>query len=162
MASWKKICCAVDFSEPSRRAMHDAAELARVIGAELTLLHVYVSPPVVATDMLVATRDLGALVAAEVEGSLDAWRGEAEGIAGAAVASHVVPGQPEDEIPRFAAAHHVDLLVLATHGRSGLRRLVLGSVAEAVARRAPCPVLVVRGGGAPVHATVEPESAHVH
>lgn len=162
MAGWKKICCAVDFSEPSRRAMQEAAELARLMGAELTLLHVYVSPPAVATDMLVAPRDLGPIIAQEVEGTITAWRADAERLLGAPVSTHVCPGQPEDEIPRFAAEHGTDLLVIATHGRSGLRRLVLGSVAEAVARRAPCPVLVVRTGAEAAHEDVAAEAAQYH
>lgn len=148
MAGWKKICCAVDFSEPSRKAMREAAELARRLGAELVIVHSFVPPPVVATDMLVSTRDLGGLVAEELEQTLAAWRSEAAAIAGAPVTSAVLAGEPEKEIVRYARDHPVDLLVLATHGRSGLKRLVLGSVADAVTRRAPCPVLVVRGGGA--------------
>ncbi|ACG73642.1 UspA domain protein [Anaeromyxobacter sp. K] len=162
MAGWKKICCAVDFSEPSRRAMQEAAELARLMRAELTLLHVYVSPPPAATDMLVAARDLGPMIAEEVAGTLAAWRADAERLVGAPVSTHVASGQPEDEISRFAAAHATDLLVVATHGRSGLRRLVLGSVAEAVARRAPCPVLVVRSGAEAVHQDLVAEAAQVH
>lgn len=147
MAGWKKICCAVDFSEPSRKAMREAAELARRLGAELVLVHSFVPPPVVATDMLVSTRDLGTLVAEELEQTLAAWRSDAATIAGGPVTTALLAGEPEKEIVRYARDHPVDLLVLATHGRSGLKRLVLGSVADAVTRRAPCPVLVVRGVG---------------
>lgn len=145
MAGWKKICCAVDFSEPSRKAMREAADLARRLGADLVLVHAFVPPPVVATDMLVSTRDLGALLAEELDQNLAAWRVEAERIAGKPVSTALLAGEPEKEIVRYAREKAVDVIVLATHGRSGLKRLVMGSVADTVTRRASCPVLVVRG-----------------
>ena len=60
---------------------------------------------------------------------------------------HVIAGHPTIGVLGTARALAPDLIVLPTHGRSGLKRLVLGSVAEQVVRRAPCPVLVVRGPG---------------
>ena len=57
---------------------------------------------------------------------------------------HFLLGLPDAEIVGFAADHKVDLIVMASHGRSGLSRLVMGSVAEAVMRKAPCPVLIVK------------------
>lgn len=142
MAPWKKICCAVDFSEPSRVALHDAAELARRLGAALTLVHVFEPPPPAGTDLVPADRGAAALAASETEAMLDAWRGEAERRLGAPVDGHVLVGAVAEEILRFAREHETDLLVLATHGRRGLTRLLLGSVAEQVVRRARCAVLV--------------------
>lgn len=53
-------------------------------------------------------------------------------------------GRPEDEIVTFADENDIDLIVMASHGRTGLQRLLMGSVAESVLRKAPCPVLVVK------------------
>jgi universal stress protein A len=64
----------------------------------------------------------------------------------------VVVGSPADEIVKVAAAEHVDLIVIATHGRTGLSHLVMGSVAERVVRTAPCPVMTIR----PIAAATEP------
>lgn len=61
-----------------------------------------------------------------------------------AVRIEVVAGDPASEILRRARTHGIDLVVVGTHGRTGLKHLVLGSVAERVVRQAPCPVLVVR------------------
>ena len=59
------------------------------------------------------------------------------------------PGDPAEEIVRYATAHDIDLIVLGTHGRTGLSRVLLGSVAERVIRTAPCPVLAVPGRSGP-------------
>ena len=61
------------------------------------------------------------------------------------VERHVTQGDVTDEILRFAREKRCDLIVMATHGRKGLGRILLGSVAENVLRRSPCPVLTVRG-----------------
>jgi nucleotide-binding universal stress UspA family protein len=58
-------------------------------------------------------------------------------------------GRPADTIVRFAREHNVDLIIMATHGRTGLEHMVLGSVAEKVVRLAPCPVLTVKYTGNP-------------
>jgi nucleotide-binding universal stress UspA family protein len=75
-------------------------------------------------------------------------RGEAlvadERAAGRAVEFHLLQGQPADVITELAASEHADLVAVGTHGRRGVRRLVLGSVAAAIVRHAPCSVLVVR------------------
>lgn len=149
MTEWKKICCAVEFSEPSRIAMLQAAELARRFGGELTLVHVHAPPPALATDMLVAPPDLGAMERVELERSLAQWKDEAEHVAGRDVGASVLSGEPASEIVRFARDHGADVLVIATHGRTGLKRLVLGSVAEKVVRGAPCSVVVARRRDAP-------------
>jgi universal stress protein A len=59
----------------------------------------------------------------------------------------VVEGSPKVEIIRYASKQNIDLIVLATHGRTGLPHLMMGSVAESVVRTAPCPVLTVRPEG---------------
>jgi nucleotide-binding universal stress UspA family protein len=144
MTEWKKICCATDFSEPARLALLKAAELARRLDADLELLHVHTLPPGVGADMLVTPADLGEAALAEPEKAMASWRDEAERLAGRAVGSTVVAGDSAGEIVRIARERAIDLVVVGTHGRTGLRRFVLGSVAERVVREAPCAVLVVR------------------
>jgi nucleotide-binding universal stress UspA family protein len=145
MAEWKRICCAIDFSKPSRFAMAEVCELARKLGADLTLLHVNETPVVSTGEMLLSPPELSDRAAKEIEPKMRSWRGEAEGIMGRPVKSVVAMGNPIAEILRFARESSIDVLVMATHGRTGLARLVLGSVAEQVVREAPCPVLLFRG-----------------
>jgi nucleotide-binding universal stress UspA family protein len=144
MLEWRNICCAVDFSEPSRLALLKGADLARRFGAELELLHVHTMPAAAATDMLVTPADVRATAPVEPEETMARWREEAEHVAGRPVRSTVTLGDSAGELVRIARDHACDLLVVGTHGRKGLKRLVLGSVAERVVREAPCAVLVVR------------------
>ncbi len=124
MLDWKRICCAVDGSAPSRVAMEQAADLAKRFGADLKLIHVHDSE--------------------DVEEVLARWRSEAQDRAGRDVPLLGLSGDPASEIVRCAREERCDLLLIGTHGRTGMRRLVLGSVAEAVIRRAHCPVLIAR------------------
>ncbi len=159
MIDWKKICCAVDFAEPSRVAMEQAADLTKRFGAELTLVHVAVLPPPAANDVLVSPRTLVSMQTREYEETLARWRADAEGRAGRPVRSRVLSGDPTEEIVRHAREEGCDLVVVGTHGRTGIPRVVLGSVAERVARRLPCPVLVVHDHGVLEREEVAGESA---
>jgi nucleotide-binding universal stress UspA family protein len=148
MAAWKRICCAVDFSSCSHDAVEAAARLAGGLGAKLTLLHVY-SPPLsaIASDVVSFTAaDIEGEALRDAERRMWALRADAERLAGGAeVVSRCVPGNPADEILRAVGEGGHDLLVVGTHGRGGLKRLVLGSIAERVVRASPVPVLVARG-----------------
>ncbi len=144
MAAWTRICCAVDFSESSRFALLEAADLARRHEADLTLLHVFEPPAALAGDTLVAPPELFEASAVEMDRKLEGWRAEAERVAGRRVFSMVRTGNPASEIVHFARERFVDLVVMGTHGRTGIRHLVLGSVAERVVRQADCSVLVAR------------------
>lgn len=137
---WKKLCCAVDLSEPSRAALEQSADLARQLGAELTLLHVY-EPHAPSPELLLQRLEEAS---PDLERQLEGWRARAEAQAGRAVRVVLLTGNPAPEIVRFAAAGGFDLVVLATHGRTGLARVLMGSVAEHVVRHAHGPVLVVR------------------
>jgi nucleotide-binding universal stress UspA family protein len=141
--NWYKICCPVDFSETSRVALEEAAGLARKYGSELTLLHVFEPAPASFEIGLMPPEHFEA-TSAELERKLGSWRGEAERISGGLVRSVVLAGPAAREICRFAREGGFDLVIVGTHGRTGLRHLVLGSVAEKVIREAHCPVLVVR------------------
>ncbi|HVP66754.1 MAG TPA: universal stress protein [Anaeromyxobacteraceae bacterium] len=143
MAHWRKVGCAVDFSETSRAAMEEAADLAKGSEAELLLIHAFEIPGAPA-DMP-PPPDSGRATRVELERKLEAWRAEAARRSGGAATAVVVEGAPADEVARCARERGVDLLVVGTHGRRGLRHLVIGSVAERLVRVAHCPVLVVRG-----------------
>jgi nucleotide-binding universal stress UspA family protein len=145
MSDWRTICCAVDFSEISHLALSRAADLARRYDAALLVLHA-VAPSRSALGEE-ADEEQERVETERAERQLARWRGGAEMLAGRRVRTEVVHGDPAAEIVRHALRHRCDLLVLGTHGRTGLRRLVLGSVAERVLRRAPCPVLAVRPAG---------------
>ncbi len=144
MAEWKKICCAVDFSDPSRFAMQEAAGLALRLDGSLALVHVYDAPALDAADTLRPATELADRLSREAKEELERWRAEAEGIAGRPVRSAMPVGNASAELVRFASEGGFDLIVMATHGRTGFRRLVLGSVAERVVHHATVPVLVVR------------------
>jgi universal stress protein A len=146
MAEWKRFCCAIDFSEPSRLAMQDAAELTRRFDGQLELLHVHPpSAPAVAIEPVPAPPDVVQAAVHELRDTMAPWEEEAARIARRPVRSTLSPGSPADEIVRFARERAMDVVVLGTHGRQGLERLLLGSVAERVVREAPCPVIVTRG-----------------
>ncbi len=144
MVEWKKICCAIDFSEPSRFALEKGADLARRLQADLTLLHVHEAPLPVSTGMLVSPPEVVEQAAIEMRRKMGGWQGRAERIVGRSVRAKVLTDGGAAGILRFVREGFFDLLVIGTHGRTGLERLVLGSVAEQVVRQADCPVLVVR------------------
>jgi nucleotide-binding universal stress UspA family protein len=152
MIDWKRICCAIDFEAASRVGMEGAADLARRLEAELTLVHVLVRPPPAASDVLVSSRGVVEAEAEESEEKLSAWRAEAERRAGRTVHARLLSGDAATEIVRHAREERFDLVVVGTHGRTGIPHLVLGAVAERVARQCPCPVLVVHD-----HAVLEHE-----
>lgn len=143
MATWTKICCPIDFSETSRTAMEEAAELARLYQGEMALLHVF-EPPAATADLMVTPPEMLDQTAKELERKLDLWKAEAERRGAKVARALVVTGAAATEVVRFAREGGYDLVVMGTHGRRGLRHLVLGSVAERVVREAPCAVLVVR------------------
>jgi nucleotide-binding universal stress UspA family protein len=143
MTAWTRIGCAVDFSEPSRLALRRAAVLARRDGAELWVLHVY-EVPQPAGELLVAAVDLEGPAAVEAQRQLEPWVKAAEELKGGPVRSRLLAGQAALEVTQAAREAGIGLLVVGTHGRTGVKRLVLGSVAERIVREAHCDVLVVR------------------
>jgi nucleotide-binding universal stress UspA family protein len=141
----KKICCPVDFSEPSRAAMQVAASLARRFGAELVLFHAYPLPGYTLPEgSVVPSTHMLQELASQTDAQLERWRGEAESLGLPRVAAAKAVGDPAIEIVNFARSSGSDLLVIGTHGRTGLRHAILGSIAERVVRHAGCPVLSIR------------------
>jgi len=147
MIPLKKILCPTDFSEPSYEALKAGSELALHFDAELCLVHIVppvpfvpTAPPVQATfDIPQYQQELEASskkTLQEVFKQLESDKLHSRLI--------VVQGDPATQIINIAKEESVDLILLATHGRSGWQRIVFGSVAEKVVRLAPCPVLLIR------------------
>ena len=128
----------VDFSQDSEEAVGCAIGLAQQFQARLTLLHaIYV--PEAAEVNLAAYLDK---IQSESDQLMAACRKRVED-AGVTVDSLVVRGVPSHRITETAQEQQADLIVMGTHGRTGLRHMLIGSVAERVVRHASCPVMVV-------------------
>jgi nucleotide-binding universal stress UspA family protein len=146
-ADWKSICCPVDFSDASGAALQVAADLARRTGAALTLLHAYPVPGYTFPDgSVVASPRMLQELADQAARHLAEWQQKARDLGAPSVSGETLVGEPAKEIVAFSQGHGVDLLVLGTHGRTGLEHALMGSVAERVVRRARCPVLTVHPG----------------
>jgi nucleotide-binding universal stress UspA family protein len=139
------VLCAVDFSSESLAAMHEAAAIARASGERLVLLHVQ-HIPVAPIEMPVMPQAVIAESKAAIEAALADWRVDALDAGAKEVETRLVPGIPWERIVATARELAARLIVIGTHGRTGLKHVLLGSVAEKVARYAPCSVMVTRAG----------------
>lgn len=150
--AFRRIVLAVDGSAPSERAVEVCADLAAALGAEVTVIHVLVDPvmvvpPVAPTEAMVtppllteeALREAEAAAQEILGRALSALR--AKGVAAAARRARGPVGQRVVEAAKEVGA---DLIVLGSRGHGRLEELLLGSVSDAVARHAPCSVLIVR------------------
>lgn len=139
----KQILIPIDFSDYSDQALRWGVSLAQKYGAQLLLLHVIPEVLEEVSARESAGEQLVIDLTAEVEAQLHeiARQGLKEGVA---VDVRVADGEPADAILRMARQEKVDLIVMGTHGRTGLSHLLLGSTAEAVVRAAACPVFTVR------------------
>lgn len=153
MATAQTILHPTDFSEDSAYAFQMACSLARDYGARLVVLHV-LEPVVMPFGEL-------AVVPPEPEPSEEALREKLqqleEATAKVRVETWLLKGDTVETILDAATDLKADLVVVGTHGRTGLVRLLMGSVAERVLRRAPCPVLVVKSPRARADAGREAE-----
>lgn len=157
---WKNILVPHDFSPCADRALHLALELARVHRAAVTLLHVSDLPGELGDDTVVEPPEEGLAIAIAdyaIRGALRRLEGIAAPLRrdGLAVTIRAVTGSRTDEILRAVHEVGADLLVVGTHGRTGLSHVWLGSVAEELVRRAPVPVLTVRFPSSDAQPTVE-------
>ena len=151
---FNRILVPTDFSEPSDAALDYARTLADKFGASIHVLHIielhtsgafsgesYIGPSLYEMQLKEAQSKLAVRV-------LPADR------ARYGATSEVMTGIAADTIVEFAEDQHIDLIVMGTHGRTGLAHLLMGSVAEHVVRRSPCPVLTVRHAPAAEAVTV--------
>lgn len=146
MIKLKKILYPTDFSESSLEALKYAVSFARDYKAKLVLMHV-VNEKIFSEGLnlprVSAPDALGQELAAEAERQLKVLIPAAER-AGLDWEIAILSGMPFLEIIRYARANDVDLIVIGTHGRSGVEHIIFGSTAEKVVRKSPCPVLSVR------------------
>jgi nucleotide-binding universal stress UspA family protein len=147
MISFKHILVPVDFSEPSDRALQVAMDLAKQYGAALTVLHVFDVPPAYA-GMDLAPIDLMTPMLDAARKQLDATLADVRGKLPSATVL-MAQGVPWRAILEIVEQKHVDLVVMGTHGRRGVGRALLGSVAEKIVRLSPAPVLTVRAESDP-------------
>ncbi|SFJ67507.1 universal stress protein [Planctomicrobium piriforme] len=144
-----KILVPTDFSEFSKHALKYGCELARKFSAELTVLNVV-------EDIYPLVADPGLMLSAPVDMTTELQQASEIGLKtfvpadwaeGITIHHKVLVGTPFVEVVRFAREHQFDLLVITTHGRSGLAHALMGSVAEKIVRKSSCPVLTVRPEG---------------
>jgi len=143
MRTIKKILVPTDFSASARAAVDYAVDLAHKFDAQVTLIHAYQTPAyllpegsiLAGSDMIVDIMNRAA------EALADARRGLEGKVP---VETLLVEGLPFIQVVNAAREGNFDLIVMGTHGRTGIRHVLLGSVAERVVRTAPCPVLTVR------------------
>jgi nucleotide-binding universal stress UspA family protein len=148
MTMIKKILIPLDGSEVAEHALQPALDLAQAAGGEVVLLRCLVGIPLLMPDLA------GMYSSMQIEETIEQFRAEAEGYLatiqqqrarpGVTIQAEVHDGDAAGVIVDLAAEEGVDLIVMSTHGYSGLQRWALGSVTERVLQRAPCPVLVIR------------------
>jgi nucleotide-binding universal stress UspA family protein len=145
MLAIDRILCPVDFSEPSARALEYALALAERLGAQVDVVHVFQFPTFAVEDLalpLYLQENLSQRLRERLDQLVTVKAGE-----GSKATAHVLEGVPYLEI--MEAAKGQDLIVMGTHGRSGLSHLLLGSVAERVVRGSEVPVLTIRSACSP-------------
>jgi nucleotide-binding universal stress UspA family protein len=143
----RRILCPTDFSDDAGYALHIALDLARQNGGSVLLLHV--ADTLGAEGLTYSEATTRLQPEAHVRGLQEQLRRQAPPDAGVPVRFLLREGSPAPEIERAAREEGCDLVVLGTHGRTGLAHLLMGSIAERVVRTAPCPVLVVKSRGEP-------------
>lgn len=145
MIEIRRILCPIDFSDHSRRALDHAMAIARWYESTVTVLHVFSPAPVAAFGPGPVVFEPIVLTPVDRDQLLADTKAfaETEGAPGITIEAAVREGNTVGEILEQVTSMKADLLVIGTHGRSGVERLVLGSVAEKVLRKASCPVLTV-------------------
>ena len=142
MLPFKKILCPTDFSESSYAALDAGKELADQFSSELLVVHVVDPIPIVPSpefNVVLYQEQLLSSAEDSLQRICRERLGESE-----QVRQIVLQGHAADEIVRLASKEAVDVIVIATHGRTGFQHLVFGSVAEKVVRTVSCPVLTIR------------------
>lgn len=140
-----RIAVPIDFSDHSRAALRDALELAKTFGAQLDLVHVIEERlhPAFYNTGVFSIYDIEPDIEAKVMAELRKLFSET-GDDQIETEFTILHGSPAKEILHWMAPRNIDLLVISTHGLSGLERTVLGSVTERIVREAPCPVLTIK------------------
>jgi nucleotide-binding universal stress UspA family protein len=138
---YQNIVIATDGSEKNLSAVIEGVMISRVSGAKLHIVYVIDTKPL--TTGVIEESYAGMYDSLRDEGE-QALEQAKELAGGLNVETFLLTGKPATEITKFVKEHGADLLVIGTQGKSGLGKLILGSVAESIVRTAPCSVLVVR------------------
>jgi universal stress protein A len=143
-----KILMPVDYSETSREAVAYACYVAKGLGAELDVVHVWDKPSYVADNVVVArpgqpSKSLGEMIRENAEAEMQEFLQDCRVPPEVRVSHHLESGEPASTILRVADQIGAGLVVVGTHGRTGVRHLLLGSIAEKLVRGAKVPVLTV-------------------
>lgn len=142
MIKLEKILVPIDFSQFSAKALRYGEELAAKFHAELHLLHAFETMPITSSDGVYFPPDLAAQEEAAAVKTLNEQKVDAPDDVN--VVRELKHGHPFVEIVRYAKENDIGLIIMGTHGRGAIAHMLLGSVAERVVRKAPCPVLTVR------------------
>ena len=137
----RHILVPIDFSADAEEALEAAMALAKQFQSRLTLMHVIQLPVVTEVDLSGYYADIESSAQQEMENYQ-----KRVAAAGLAVDVLLETGAPFRQIVDAAETRQADLIVMGTHGRTGMQHLLIGSVAERVVRLAPCPVMVMRHG----------------
>jgi nucleotide-binding universal stress UspA family protein len=141
----KTILAPIDFTETSTHALDYAVDFAAVLGAAVSVVHVYQVPIYSFPDaVVVAPPALAADLSAAAQKALDAAVSSRQRRC-PAISGTLVTGNTWEEICRLATEQNADMIVMGTHGRRGIPRALLGSIAEKVIRTSTVPVLTVHG-----------------
>ncbi len=158
MITLKSILVATDFSEPSDAALSYGRELAMRFHATLHVLHVAQNVYVTAfgaENYVAMVPDLQQQIEEDARHRLGELLIDSDKSGPETIPAVITANSPAFAIIEYAKDHHIDIIVMGTHGRGALAHLVMGSVAERVVRLAPCPVLTVRH---PEHEFVRPDT----
>jgi nucleotide-binding universal stress UspA family protein len=161
----RRILVPIDFSEPSRVALHHALALAELYDASIDVLHVVQQTmhPAFYVGGAKDIRDIDPQIEEKVEDRMQSFIDETLDLAApgpggpaaetvtapvkASITPHVMIGTVDTEVPAFIEDHDIDLIAMSTKGQTGLDRILLGSVAEKIVRLSPCPVFTVKASG---------------
>ena len=148
----RRILVPTDFSESAGYALSVACEVASLSGAKLDLVHVLpeILHPTFYTMGMTRIGGVGDGAFKGFESELGQLLDEAEGCLGVSAERHLLEGHPGREIVRFSRVSQGDLVVMATHGLTGIKHFLLGSTAEQVLAGAECPVLILKESGRPL------------
>lgn len=145
--SIQRVLVPVDYSEFSRRALEYAAQLAARFAASVQVLHVWDRPSYVPENLTVgppgSAKSLAELVRDTAQAEMTSFLAGVDLPVEVPVEHHLAGGEPAHAILGWLESHPADLLVVGTHGRTGVKHLLMGSVAEKLVRLSPVPVLTV-------------------
>jgi nucleotide-binding universal stress UspA family protein len=145
--NFKRILVPVDYSEHSKNSLEYAASLAERFGASLDVVHVWDRPAYVSDTVVVVregeSRSLAEMIHDNAEREMRDFLAPLQMPKGVVVSERLLSGEPASVLLEELGKGEYDLVVVGTHGRTGLQHLILGSIAEKLVRMSPVPVLTI-------------------